>query len=134
MREILRYTPDLAAEHAYGKFDRLLRTLGYNIDGIKYCAAKGMLTDYSSTPSLYDAFVKPFKVKFAGVIHDALYKTGKDCAGRKIKRKEADMVWREVAQHGDYSANKTQAWAGWLGLRFGVIGWVTWNRYRNNEN
>jgi len=130
-RGVLRYTADLATEHAHGKYDRLLRTLGYCVEGERYCAVKGMLTDYSSTPHIYDAFVKPFKVKFAGVVHDAIYKTGKDCLKRPVKRSEADMVWREVAQHGEYSASKAQAWAGWLGLRIG--GWVTWHNYRRAE-
>lgn len=129
--EVERYTQGLATEHYKGKYDRLLRTLGYWVCSNEYCALKGMLTDYSSTPRIYDAMVKTYKVKFAGVIHDALYQSGKDCTGREIKRREADLVWREIAQHGEDSANKFQAYLGWIGLRLG--GWVTWRKYRNKN-
>ncbi len=131
MKEVIRYTKDLLVEHDHGKFDRLIRTLGYNVAGVKHCAVKGMLTDYSSTPGIYDAIVEEKRVRFAGVIHDAAYQTGTDCEGRKINRSEADMVWRLVAQHGDYSANAFQAWLGWTGLRAG--GWLTWRKYRKTD-
>jgi len=130
-RSVERYTLDLATEHAYGKFDRMLRTLGYVINGVKFCIKHRALTDFSSTPNFYDALITPIKLRMAGAVHDGTYKTGEDCEGNKVTRAEADMAWREIAQLGEYSANKFEAWAGWLGLRAG--GWKAWNKYRRED-
>jgi len=121
----------LSVEQAHGRFDRLLRGLKYKIGDKYYCAVKGMLTDYSSTPTIYDLIVKTFKVRMAGVVHDSLYQTAIDCGGYNVTRKEADYVWRVIAQTGEDSANTVQAWLGWSALRAG--GWVVWNKYRKSQ-
>lgn len=83
----------------------------------------GFDTDYSSIPVALHWFVHWSKVDMAGVIHDWLYRVG------GMDRKEADLIWRDVALTGDHRASKFQAQACYVvGLRIGAR--LSWCRYR----
>lgn len=83
----------------------------------------GFDTDYSSIPVALHWFVHWSKVDMAGVIHDWLYRVG------GMDRKEADLIWRDVAMTGRRRASKFQAQGCYLvGLRFGA--YLSWCFYR----
>ncbi len=84
---------------------------------------QGFETDFSSIPFWAAWIVRWSRVDVAGVYHDCLYAQGKICT-----RREADAVWRDIAQSGECCANATQAWVCWAGLRLG--GWVAWRRWK----
>lgn len=85
----------------------------------------GTRTDFSSIPQLFAWFVRWSKVDVAGVVHDWLYQSG------ELPRKDADRVWRVVAQSGIHAANPLQAFLGYIGLRLG--GWYAWRNHRKND-
>ena len=101
---------------------RLLRDFEIEVDGKRFLIPAGTITDYSSVPWLFRWLVLWSKVDIAGVVHDWLYQTG------DYPRREADAIWRKIANAGEHRANWAQAWTGWTGLRLG--GWWRWRKYR----
>lgn len=135
---VSRYTDRLSTTHWGGGKYSMNRKLGYTVGATNYCICTGAVTNFSSTPMLYDAVVAPHRVKAAGAVHDSLYRSGKACTceeegGKAVSRSQADMAWREIALYGapHERANAAQAWAGWLGLR--LAGWCYWNEYRRAD-
>ena len=83
----------------------------------------GFDTDYSSIPVWLHWFVRWSKVDMAGVIHDWLYRSG------GMDRREADLIWRDVALTGAQRASRFQAQGCYLvGLRLGAC--LSWCIYR----
>ena len=83
----------------------------------------GFDTDYSSIPVFLHWFVHWSRVDMAGVIHDWLYRVG------GMNRKEADLIWRDVALTGARRASKFQAQGCYVvGLRIGAC--LSWYFYR----
>lgn len=131
IKGIERLSLSILAEDLDNGTDVLRRALTYCIDGVRYEASKGFITDYSSVPYFARPIVRFDRTRSAGIIHDKLYQTGKN-NGEKISRWASDMAWRRIAQYGTNHANFAQAWSLWLGLRIG--GWVTWRKYRKADD
>lgn len=86
---------------------------------------KGFVTDYSSLPWGTRWLVHWSRVDVAGVVHDYLYRCGKDVPD-SYTNAEADAIWRRVAVFGDRRAYCHQALLGWIGLR--LFGWWSFRR------
>jgi hypothetical protein len=112
----------LQAERQPNGRRRLLRDLVVAVDGREITIPKGRDTDYSSIPWFARALVRWSRVDVAGVVHDHLYLTS------KLRKSQADRVWRLVAMSGDHHANPLQAWLGYIGLLLG--GWPAWWGHR----
>lgn len=80
----------------------------------------GFVTDYSSLPWGTRWFMHWSRVDVAGVVHDYLYRCGKEMPDEYTKA-DADRIWRRVALAGARRALCHQAWLGWLALR--LFGW-----------
>ncbi len=104
---------------------KLLRELTIKIDNKQVFVYKGSSSDFSTIPWFGRFVVRWSKVDVAGVVHDWLYQTGKST------RKEADMIWRQVAMSGEHSANACQAWVCWAVLRLNSH--RAWKSYRNQD-
>ncbi len=111
---------------------KLTQELRLRIHGEIFTVPRGSVTDYSSVPWFARGLVRWDRVDLAGVAHDMAYKSGTHgLGGRPLSRREADRIWRIVAQAGQHHANFAQAWICWAGLRLG--GWIVWRRYRRKD-
>ena len=118
-------SPPLQTERLPDGKRKLLRELALLVEGKKYPIEEGYVTDYSSIPCFARFIVRWSRVDIAGIIHDWLYEKGPE------NRREADRIWKIVAQSGKHHANCLQAGICWFGLRLGA--WCAWNRNKDNR-
>ena len=104
----------------------LNRDLTIKINDKVFVVKEGFETDLSSYPFFSRVLVRFDRVDVAGVVHDWIYYHG------LTSRKEADLIWRQVAMAGDNGANSFQAWVSWLGLR--IFGGFAWKEHENRRN
>ena len=96
----------------------------------KITVPAGFITDFSSFPWGTRWVARWSKADIAGVVHDWLYVKG-SLNGQKLKRQEADRIWKAVALSGEHSANGLQAWLGHRGLAF--FGVWAWKNHRGKD-
>lgn len=118
---VARWLSTLRAEEVdeIAGIDRLLAPLGYYsaLLGCEVWAPADFLTDYASVPRLPLAYlVVGGKGRKAAVIHDWLYSGGL-VNGRRLSRKECDMVLAEALKATGYGAIVEKLMYG--GVRFG---------------
>lgn len=114
---------------------QLQEELAYLINGVLVRAKKLSVTDFSSFPWLSRLIIRFSKVACAGAIHDSIFKTGlrdPDDPTSKCSLKEANVIWKIIAEHGEKKANPVQAGASWIGLTLG--GWRSWLKYRKLDS
>jgi len=124
--DLSEYIP-LSATELEGGFFLTNTPIILTVYGVRYVVPAGFVTDFSSIPAGFRFLVRFSKVRTAGALHDFLYKEG-EWDGKKVSRKRADKIWREVAKVGPNKASKAQAWTAYVGLRMG--GWKRWAEYR----
>ena len=89
-------------------------------DGTSFCAQRGLITDFASTPRIVWPILPPYgKYLEAAVIHDSMYR--KDIA---ISRKTADLIFKENMKELEVPLMKIfiMYWA----VR--MFGWLSWKK------
>ena len=104
---------------------KLLRPFSIEVRGWTIIVPEGFVTDYSSFPWLTRNIVRWDRVDVAGVVHDWLFYIG------YYSLWETNLIWKEIAENGEHSANKLQGLLGWMGLTLGS--WNVWRKYRKEE-
>lgn len=123
---------DLVFEPVRGKSDRIKTYHGYNfsvIDGDdrrSYRILAGFTFDGASIPRfLWSTVGHPMSPRYleAGLIHDYLYRTGKE------SRKIADYTFYKMLRH--WGVPRWRAWLMWAGVR--AFGFAFYNRCNRKQ-
>ena len=116
----LSYDTDILTEEEIKEFKRL--GLKITAKG-KITAPKGFDTDLASVPRIGWAFIAPFDVARAAVIHDQLYRVLREgeTEMEDQMRKAADAVFKDAMAQSEPPVAGWKQWCAWAAVR--MFGW-----------